>query len=105
MIINKKTIIWYGVCFALLGLIDQRRGSAEGTLQMIFANLTGIVIGMLLIPSIKRDFIHSKAFGIWSLLCIPSVALGCAIGRKYWLYPGQWYTAVINMAVMGYLVL
>ncbi len=105
MINNKKTVIWYAVCFVLLGLIDQRRGSAEGTLQMVFANLTGIVIGMLLIPSIKRDFIHSKAFGIWSLLCIPGVVLGCAIGRKYWLYPGQWYTAVINMAVMGYLVL
>lgn len=105
IIMNKKTIIWYAVCFALLGLIDQRRGSAEGTLQMIFANLTGIVIGMLLIPSMKRDFMHSKAFGIWSLLCIPGVALGCVIGRKYWLYPGQWYTAVINMAVIGYLVL
>lgn len=102
---DKKTVMWYAVCFVLLGLIDQRRGSAEGTLQMIFVNLTGIVIGMILIPSMKREFVHTKFFGIWSIICVPGVTLGCIIGRKYWLYPGQWYTAVINIAVIGYLVL
>ena len=105
LISNKKTVLWYAACFVLLGLIDQRRGSAEGTLQMVFVNLTGIVIGMILIPSMKRDFLRTKFFGIWSILCIPGVALGCIIGRKYWIYPGQWYTAVINIAVIGYLVL
>lgn len=102
---NKKTVMWYAACFVLLGLIDQRRGSAEGTLQMFFVNLTGIAIGMILIPSMKREFVHTKFFGIWSIICIPGVALGWIIGRKYWFYPGQWYTAVINIAVIGYLVL
>lgn len=102
---EKGCILWYASCFALLGLIDQRRGSAEGSLQMIFTNLTGIVVGMLLIPSIKRDFRNTKLFRVWSAICVPGVVVGCIIGRKYWMYPGQWYTAVIDVAVIGYFVL
>lgn len=102
---EKRDMLWYAVCFALLGLIDQRRGSAEGSIQMIFVNLTGIVIGMLLIPSIKSKFCYSRFFRIWSVICIPGVVIGCIIGRKLWIYPGQWYTAVINVVVIGYLVL
>ena len=57
---GRADVLWYGFCFALFGLIDQRRGSAEGLLQMVFVNLTGIVVGMLLLPSIQRRFWHSK---------------------------------------------
>lgn len=98
-------ILWYALCFALLGLIDQRRGSAEGTVQMLFTNLTGVAIGLILLPSMKKDFIHSRFFHIWTILCIPGVIVGCICGRYVWRYPGQWYTAVINVAVIGYLVL
>lgn len=102
---EKKHILWYALCFALLGLIDQRRGSAVGTLQMFYANLTGIVVGMLLMPSMKREFGHTKFFRIWTSICIPGVIFGCIAGGKFWRYPGQWYTAVINVAVIGYLIL
>lgn len=102
---GKAEILWYAVCFSLLGLIDQRRGSAEGTLQMTFVNLTGVVVGMLLIPSIKRGFACARLFRLWSIVCIPGIVLGCAIGRRVWPYSGQWYTAVINVAVLGYLIL
>ncbi len=97
--------LWYTVCFVLLGLIDQRRGSAEGTIQLLFVNLTGIVVWMLLIPSMKREFWRTKLFWIWSAVCIPGIALGCVLGRKLWMYSGQWYTALANIVVMGYLVL
>lgn len=102
---GKRLIFWYAICFVLLGLIDQRRGSAQGTVQMIFVNLTGIVTGMLLIPSIKREFWHTIFVRIWSAACIPGVVLGCIIGQKLWMYSGQWYTAVFNVVVIGYLVL
>lgn len=102
---GRADVLWYAVCFALLGLIDQRRGSAEGTLQMTFVNLTGIVVGMLLIPSMKRGFWRSKVSGIWTFICIPVLVIGCILGRKLWPYPGQWYTAAANIAVIGYLVL
>lgn len=102
---GKIDRLWYAACFALLGLIDQRRGSAEGTLQMTFVNLTGIVIWMLLLPSMKREFWRTKLFWIWSIICIPGMVAGCVLGRKFWMYPEQWYTALINIVVIGYLVL
>ncbi|MCM1342920.1 MAG: hypothetical protein NC246_03715 [Muribaculaceae bacterium] len=97
--------LWYMFCFALFGLIDQRRGSAEGSVQMIFANMTGIVTGMLLLPSMKRRFWRTGVFKIWMIVCIPGTVAGCIIGKRIWLYPGQWYTAVINVAVIGCLLL
>lgn len=102
---GKADMLWYAVCFALLGLIDQRRGSAEGSLQMTFVNLTGIVIGFLLLPSMKRGFWYTRRFRIWAAACIPGMLLGCAWGRKLWMYPGQWYTALANVAVIGCLML
>lgn len=102
---RKADIVWYALCFVILGLIDQRRGSAEGTLQMTYANLTGIVVGMLLLPSMKPAFRYTKLFRVWSFFCIPGAVLGCVIGQKYWMYAGQWYTAVANIVVIGYLLL
>lgn len=102
---GRADTLWYAVCFALLGLIDQRRGSAEGTLQLTFVNLTGIVLGMLLLPSMKREFWHTRLFRLWSVVCIPGVVFGCVWGQRYWIYPRQWYTAAANVVVIGYLVL
>lgn len=98
-------VIWYAVGFMLLGLIDQRRGSADGTVQMMFANLTGVAIAMLLLPSIKREFWKTKFAGIWSIVCIPLLIGGCIFGKKLWNYPGQWNTAVLNVALLGYEIL
>ena len=102
---GKADMLWYTVCFALLGLIDQRRGSAEGTLQMVFVNFTGIVVGMILLPSIKRQFWRTRLVKIWTVICILAAAVGCVLGRVLWMYPGQWYSAVVNAAVIGYLIL
>ena len=43
--------IWYMVCFLALGIIDQRRGSAAGAVQMTAANMVGIVLAAMLVPS------------------------------------------------------
>ncbi len=97
--------MWYAVCFVLLGFIDQRRGSAEGTLQMTVVNLTGVVVGMMLLPSLRREFWRTKMCKIGTLVCIPVAVAGFILGRKVWMYPGQWYTAVLNVVVISYLAL
>lgn len=102
---GKTDVVWYALCFLLFGLIDQRRGSADGTVQMIFANLTGAVMAMLLLPSIKREFWRTKNVRIWSAVCIPLLIGGCIVGKKIWQYPGQWYTAVLNVVLIGYALL
>lgn len=98
-------VLWYAVCFAFFGLIDQRRGSADGTVQMTFANLVGVVMAMILLLSIKREFWRTKGAKIWSIACIPLLIGGCMLGKALWNYPGQWNTAVLNVALTGYIVL
>lgn len=53
----KKNVCkwWYALCFVFLGIIDQRRGSAVGEIQMLFSNLVGVVMALLLLPSIKLE--------------------------------------------------
>ena len=43
-VLNARLKLWYMICFMFFGLIDQRRGSAVGEIQMIFTNLTVIVV-------------------------------------------------------------
>lgn len=103
---DRMYTIWYAFCFALLGLIDQRRGSAEGTVQMVFANLTGVVIGLLLLPSLKRkkEFLQTRLFRVWSIVSVPILVIGCILGARLWYYPAQWDTAVLNGILVGYFI-
>lgn len=93
------------LCFALLGLIDQRRGSAEGNLQMAMTNLTGPVLACMLLPGMKREFWHRKSAAIWAGICVVGIPVGILLGRRLWESAGQWDTAVINVAVAGFLIL
>lgn len=102
---KNKYVIWYGLCFLLLGLIDQRRGSAAGTVQMIFSNLTGPVILLLLLPSMKREFFRWKGFWIWLGAALVLTPIASLAGLWYWPYFGQWCTAMVNVAVIALLVL
>ena len=98
-IIKNRVRIWYMFCFLCLGIIDQRRGSAIGQIQMTFSNLTGIVIAMMLVPSLKVKKFLEKKYGYWTIVCIPISILIAIIGSKYWVYQGQWVTAVLNGAI------
>ena len=104
-IIKDKYKIWYMFCFMLLGLIDQRRGSAVGEVQMIFANLTGIVIVLLLLPSLELNRFRSKLYAIWLPICIILTIIACLVRPYLGLYRGQWNTAVLNVAVWSFLVI
>lgn len=102
---DKKYVLWYALCFAALGLIDQRRGSAAGTVQMVMANLTGPVLAGMMLPSMKKEFVRSKLVLVWTAVCIVGIPAGMRLGVRFWDYPGQWNMAVINVAVAGYLIL
>ena len=104
-IIKNRVRIWYMFCFLCLGIIDQRRGSAIGQIQMTFSNLTGIVIAMMLVPSLKVKKFLEKKYGYWTIVCIPISILIAIIGSKYWVYQGQWVTAVLNVVVWSYLII
>ena len=48
--LKNKVRLWYTLCIVFLGLVDQRRGSATGEIQMLFANCTGFAIAAMLAP-------------------------------------------------------
>ena len=97
--------IWYALCFLMLGWIDQRRGSAVGEVQMIFANLTGPVVVLLLFPSLKKEFFRWRGFFLWLGASAVLGTAACVIGDNYWRYTGQWYTVVLNIALIAGLLL
>ncbi len=97
--------IWYMVCFLALGIIDQRRGSAAGAVQMTAANMVGIVLAAMLVPSLDKDRFRHRIYMYWSALAALGGTLAAAWGWQNWLYKGQWLTGVANVVVWGYLVI
>lgn len=89
----------------VFGLIDQRRGSAVGEIQMIFSNLTGIVVALLLLPSLELTKFREKIYIIWLPICIVLTTIACLLQPYFWEYKGQWNTAVFNIAVWSFLII
>lgn len=97
--------IWYTLCFFVLGVIDQRKGSATGQTQMAFSNGVGLVIAAMLLPSVRMEKFRQKVYLIWSIAAIP---LGAAAGIWGWhnrIYKGQWIVGVLNVFVWSYLMI
>ena len=77
---TNKYVLWYMVGFLVLGWIDQRRGSAVGEIQMLFANLTGVVIAFMLLPGMKMRKFRQKVYLRWTAVCVPLTVLACLLG-------------------------
>ena len=97
---KNKYRIWYALCFFLLGVIDQRNGSAGGRTQMVFTNLTEVAIFGMLIPSVEKEFWKWKGLKIGAVVLSVASVFACLIGDDYWGVAGQWYTAVLNVALI-----
>lgn len=102
---NNRSRIWYAVCFLALGVIDQRRGSATGETQMLFSNLTGVVLALMLLPSLNLSKFREKIYLFWTPACLILSVIACMVGKKFWPYEGQWVTGVLNVAVWSYLLI
>lgn len=102
---NRGRRIWYMLCFFALGIIDQRRGSAAGEVQMAAANAVGLAAAAMLFPSLQFDRLKHKAFTVWICMAIPGGIGAGILGHWIWPYQGQWITAVVNVIVWGFLFL
>lgn len=97
--------VWYMFCFLMLGVIDQRRGSALGTTQMIFSNGTGLVMALMLVPSLDMKRLRGKVYIAWTPFCVAATIIAWVIGAKYWTYTGQWISGVLNITLWSYIIL
>lgn len=102
-VVNHWKTIWYMLCFLLLGLIDQQRGSATGEIQMLYTNVTGLVMVLLILPSLNLRAFSAKIYRYWTPACLLLTVSACVIGVRYWDYTGQWITGVLNLSVWSYL--
>lgn len=94
------TLIVFFFCIA-----DQRRGSAAGEIQFIFVNLVGIGICLLMFFSYRwQDFVKLP-YLVWTIVWVIAAAAITSFRGEEIQYQGQWYTALINVWLMGLLAI
>ena len=101
---KNRYIIWYGLCALFLGIIDQRRGSASGNVQMIFANLVGVAVFMLLIPSLKRGFFRCRGVRLWGCISTAALIVFIMAIKSHVHYWGLWNTAALSGVCIATLI-
>ncbi len=102
-ILRNRTRLWYMLCFALLGLIDQRRGSAPGHIQIAFADLTGIVMAGILLPSLDLKRFYKRVYVIWTFFAFFGGAAAIVWGWRNYVYREQWAVGIVNIIVWVYI--
>ena len=102
---KNRFMLWYMLCFFALGVIDQRRGSAEGSIQMAATNCVGIVLSAMVMPSLNWKKFKDKIYIFWSGFSFLGGIAAVIWGSRHWPYLNQWVTGVLNVVVWGYLVI
>ncbi len=102
---KNRCMLWYTLCFFALGMIDQIRGSAEGSVQMTAANCVGIVMAAMTVPSLRWERFRHNIYLVWTGISAAGGAAALLWGGRHYPYPNQWAAGVLNIVVWGYLVL
>jgi len=102
-IYSNRKMLWYMLMFALLGLIDQRKQSAPGEIQMLFGNSTALVMAGLLLPSLDLHKFREKAYLNWTPICLILAVVACIWGKFHMPYMQAWVPTVLSVAVWSYL--
>lgn len=76
----------YIICVLMLGLMDQRRGSATGDVQMMFGNLLGLVLAAMLIPSLDRKRFLCKLYALTIPVDLAFTVILCVLGRYFFIF-------------------
>lgn len=101
----KRYALWYMLCFFALGIIDQRRGSAPGGIQMAAANCVGLVVAGMLLPSLNWKKFKTRVYAVWTGIALFGGIVIGVWGWLNWIYREQWITGVLNVIVWGYLII
>ena len=104
----RKIVLWkviYTLCFVILCIINWIKVTLDGRLQMTAANLTGLVIALIVLSSYRiKDFLK-KIYVIWLALCIVLIPIVSFFVLKSYPYKGMVITTGLDFAVCGFLVI
>ena len=95
--------IFYTLIILFLCIVDQRRGSAPGQVQFVFVNLAGTAICLLMFSTYKLKEFLRWTYWLWTILYGIGVITITCLQNELISYKGQWYTALINIWLIGIL--
>lgn len=99
----KKGI--YTICFVLMCLIDQIRGSATGRAQFVATNCFGILIAVIILSAYElKDFLKPPYY-LWVVSFMIGYYISIPYARENYPYFWKWITAGINVGIYGLIVL
>ncbi|MBR6380608.1 MAG: hypothetical protein IKS07_02890 [Lachnospiraceae bacterium] len=95
--------IWYVGCFAALCIIDQRRGSVTGSMQLVLPNLALLCVLLLAAPACRPSDFRHRIYGVWAILCIGACyALSQSLRGEYL---GMWISGSCVLLLAGALLI
>ena len=100
---NYKSVI-YMLCFFFLCVIDQRLGSVGGIMQFFWSNCVGFAFAIIILLQYNiKDFFKLK-YLLWTVLCLILAPVSTILWKAE--FPDcQWYTALANIIIYGYLII
>jgi len=104
--LQSKKIDWKNIFYTLLVVFfciaDQQRGSATGSVQFVFVNMTGVGICLLMLSTYQWKDFRKRSYLLWTIFFLIVSVFLTYLKRESILYPGQWYTALLNIWLMGF---
>ncbi len=94
--------IFYTILVIFLCITDQRRGSADGRIQFIFVNLTGVGICLFMMSAYRWKSFLKPIYGLWTLAFLVGAAIITYLRWDVIEYRGRWFTGACNILFLGY---
>ena len=97
--------VFYCICFILLCIVNNIVGSQPGRVQFVAINCSGLVVAAIIFSAYKlKDFLK-PIYAVWAVICLVAGAYAIYWGHGNYPYFGRWITAVLNVAVYGFIVI
>lgn len=99
----------YTLCFCFLCVIDQRKGSVTGDMQLFWSNCTGFAIALLIFSHYRiKDFLKLP-YLVWTVLSgitfVVCMRLPQLAGMEMPWNPLQWQSGFANVFLYGFLII
>ena len=97
--------ILYTLCTVALAVISWTQVCLDGRIQFATANLTGVIVALVILSAYKPKDFKNIGLVIWSAVVLIGAPIAIYWGIHNYSYPGKWITGVLNCCVYGYIVI
>lgn len=102
---GNRLRIFYAMCFVALCVVNNAVGSQPGRVQFVAVNLSGLVVATIIFSAYRfKDFLK-PAYYVWAAVSVVGGVCAILWGAHNYPYWGRWCTAVLNVAVYGFIII